>query len=104
MSEDKTSASEAHRPSGKRQLAGAAAVAAKVENKEVDQRRGNIFARFAEFIRSVISEIRKVIWPTVRQMVTYTAVVLAFLIIITAIVAGVDFLTGKGVAWVLTRS
>ena len=47
--------------------------------------------------------MKRVIWPTGRQMVNYTAIVLAFLIVLTAIVAGVDFLAGLGVEKVLIR-
>jgi len=50
-----------------------------------------------------VQEMRKVIWPTARQMVVYTSIVFAFLIITTALVAGVDFLAGMGVEKVLTR-
>ena len=44
--------------------------------------------------------MRKVIWPTGREMVTYSLVVLVFLILMTALVAGVDYVTGLGVRWV----
>ena len=56
----------------------------------------------ASFLPEVVSEVRKVIWPTARQMVIYTLVVFAFLIIVTALVSGVDFLVGAGVEEVLT--
>jgi preprotein translocase subunit SecE len=36
------------------------------------------------FPRSVGSEVKKVIWPTGREMVTYSIVTLVFLIAITA--------------------
>lgn len=50
----------------------------------------------------MVSEVRKVVWPTAKQMVTYTLVVFAFLIVLTALVSGVDFLAGAGVEAVLT--
>ena len=37
------------------------------------------------------------IWPTRKQMITYTAVVLVFLTFMVAFVAGLDFAFGKGV-------
>jgi preprotein translocase subunit SecE len=54
-------------------------------------------ARLLRFLREVVSELRKVIWPTRKQMVTYTAVVLVFLAVMVAIVAGLDLGIGKGV-------
>jgi len=47
-------------------------------------------ARVVRFLREVIAELRKVIWPTRKQLVTYTAVVLVFVIFMVAFVALVD--------------
>ena len=44
----------------------------------------------ALYYRQVVAELRKVIWPTRKDLVTYTTVVLVFVVIITAIVAGLD--------------
>ncbi len=43
------------------------------------------------YLKEVVGEQRKVIWPNRKQMVTYTAVVLAFLVFMVALVAGADF-------------
>ena len=48
-----------------------------------------------KYIKQVAEELRKVIWPTRNQMVTYTIVVFLFLIFMTALVSGVDFGAGK---------
>ncbi|EOM76512.1 preprotein translocase subunit SecE [Rhodococcus rhodnii] len=64
--------------------------------------RGNIFKRLRRFIREVIAELRKVIWPNRKQMITYTTVVLVFMafmvtfigLLDTAVVQGVDWLFG----------
>lgn len=47
--------------------------------------------------------MRKVIWPTGRQMVNYTLIVFAFLIILTAIVWSVDWVARWGIEQVLVR-
>ncbi len=44
----------------------------------------------ALFTRQVAAELRKVIWPTRNELVTYTAVALVFVIIMSAIVLGLD--------------
>jgi preprotein translocase subunit SecE len=60
-------------------------------------KRPSAIARFARFIREVISELRKVIWPTRRQQITYTVVVLVFVAVVVAFVSGLDLLFAKGV-------
>ncbi|OBK31719.1 preprotein translocase subunit SecE [Mycobacterium asiaticum] len=42
------------------------------------------------YIKQVVAEMRKVIWPNRKQMLTYTSVVLAFLAFMVALVAGAD--------------
>jgi preprotein translocase subunit SecE len=55
-----------------------------------------LFGRFARFIREVVAELRKVIWPTRKELLTYTAVVVAFVTVVTALVVGLDFVFAKG--------
>jgi preprotein translocase subunit SecE len=38
-------------------------------------RRGGFFGRIGGFVREVVAELRKVIWPTRKELLTYTAVV-----------------------------
>jgi preprotein translocase subunit SecE len=59
----------------------------------------NIFARIINFIREVVAELRKVIWPTRKELTTYTLVVVVFVIIMLAIVGGLDFGFAKLVLW-----
>jgi preprotein translocase subunit SecE len=59
--------------------------------------RPGIFARIFRFLREVVAELRKVIWPTRKQMITYTAVVLVFVAFMVAVIAGLDFALTKGV-------
>jgi len=47
------------------------------------------------FYRQVVAELRKVVWPTRPQVVNYFFVVLVFVLIMMAFVAGLDFLFGK---------
>ena len=52
--------------------------------------KGSVFSRIALFIRQVVAELRKVIWPNRKQMVSYTTVVLVFLVFMVALIGGVD--------------
>ncbi len=42
------------------------------------------------FLREVRAELRKVIWPTRKELITYTTVALVFILIMVGIVSGVD--------------
>jgi preprotein translocase subunit SecE len=59
--------------------------------------RGSLPSRFVRFLREVVAELRKVIWPTRRQLVTYTIVVLVFVSFMVALVALLDYVFGQGV-------
>jgi preprotein translocase subunit SecE len=58
-----------------------------------------LFSRLVRFIREVWAELRKVVWPNQKQMVTYTTVVMVFVVFMVALVAGLDILFAKGVFW-----
>ena len=53
-------------------------------------RRSGPLARLARFAREVVAELTKVIWPTRSDLITYTIVVIIFVAIMIAIVAGLD--------------
>lgn len=43
------------------------------------------------FYRQVVAELRKVVWPTRQQLLTYTAVVLVFVGIMIGIVSAMNY-------------
>jgi preprotein translocase subunit SecE len=45
----------------------------------------------ALFFRQSVAELRKVIWPTRRELSTYTTVALAFIVVMVAIVTSLDY-------------
>jgi preprotein translocase subunit SecE len=53
--------------------------------------RRSPFARLALFIRQVIGELRKVVTPTRKELISYTGVVLVFVVIMMALVYGLDY-------------
>jgi preprotein translocase subunit SecE len=59
--------------------------------------RGSLPSRFVRFLREVVAELRKVIWPTRNQLVTYTIVVLLFVSFMVALVSLLDYVFGRGV-------
>ena len=61
---------------------------------------GGLLARLSRFVREVVAELGKVIWPTRKELVTYTVVVIVFVSAMTAIVTGLDIGFAKLVNWV----
>ena len=55
--------------------------------------------RIVRFLREVVAELRKVIWPTRKELVTYTIVVLVFVSFMVALVGVLDVVFAKGVFW-----
>jgi len=57
--------------------------------------RVGIFGRLIRFFRDVVAELRKVIWPTRKELLTYATVVIIFVAFVVTIVALLD----AGFAW-----
>ena len=57
--------------------------------------RRNPIAYLINYLREVIGELRKVIWPNRKQMVTYTMVVLVFLAFMVTLIGLVDLGVAK---------
>ena len=55
-------------------------------------------ARIAFFLRQVIGELKKVVTPTRKELINYTAVVLVFVVIMMALVTVLDLGFGKAVS------
>jgi preprotein translocase subunit SecE len=51
----------------------------------------NPIAYVYNYLKQVVAELRKVIWPNRKQMMTYTSVVLAFLVFMVTLIGLVDF-------------
>jgi preprotein translocase subunit SecE len=49
----------------------------------------------ALYVRQVIAELRKTIWPTRKELVTYTTVAIVFIMVMVGIITGLDYLFTK---------
>jgi preprotein translocase subunit SecE len=54
----------------------------------------------ALFTRQIAAELRKVIWPTRKELITYTVVALVFIIIMSTIVLTLDYGFTKLMFWI----
>ncbi len=50
-----------------------------------------------QYFSEVNSELRRVNWPTRAEVINYTIVVLVTLAVVTALIAGLDYVFGEGV-------
>ncbi|OBG98122.1 preprotein translocase subunit SecE [Mycobacterium sp. E3251] len=87
---DVESADEAEVAKEDKATKGAKAKKAKKPKKPGD-RSANPFVFVFNYLKQVVAEMRKVIWPNRKQMLTYTSVVLAFLAFMVALVGLADF-------------
>ncbi|GAA4191788.1 preprotein translocase subunit SecE [Microbacterium oryzae] len=67
-------------------------------NGAADGKKAGFFARIALFVRQVIAELRKVVTPTRKELLKFTSVVLGFVVVMMALVYGLDYLF----SWVTT--
>ena len=60
-----------------------------------DEKKLGLVERISLYYRQIVSELRKVVWPTRKQLSTYTAVVLVFVTFIIAVVSLLDLVLTK---------
>ena len=65
-----------------------------------DRQRRGLFGRIVLFIRQVVAELRLVQRPTRSELITYTIVVLVFVVAVMAYVSLLDLGFGQLVLWV----
>jgi preprotein translocase subunit SecE len=73
-------------------------------SRDDDERRSfwvvGLFRSLARFVREIVAELRKVIWPSRQELITYTIVVVIFVVILISIVAGLDIGFAKMTLWI----
>nr|WP_282599273.1 preprotein translocase subunit SecE [Brevibacterium sp. R8603A2] len=54
-----------------------------------------MFGGLLQFFREVVAELKKVVTPTRKELINYTLVVLAFVVVMMLLVTALDFIFGK---------
>ena len=65
-----------------------------------DAERPGFFARIALFLRQVVAELKKVVRPTRSELISYTGVVMVFVLVVMAFVTVLDLGIGRVTLWV----
>lgn len=60
----------------------------------------NVFMRIGLFIKQIIDELRKVVTPTAKELFVWSLAVFIFVLLLMALVTGMDFGLGKATLWV----
>lgn len=83
--------SETGKVSGKDKAKKGAKAKKAAKPRKPGDRPANPLVFLYNYLKQVVAEMRKVIWPNRKQMLTYTSVVLAFLAFMVALVGLADF-------------
>ena len=77
----------------------------KVEGSEKKVQKGDFFGKIAKgltkFYREIKSEVKKVIWPSPKQLKDNTIIVISSIIIIGSFISAVGWIFHKGVALIV---
>jgi len=77
-----------------------AQASAAARRAQLQQKRERTGAR--QFLKEVRQELRKVIWPTRKELATYTVVVLLTVVVLTSYVFGLDVVFSRFILDVFT--
>ena len=62
-----------------------------VISKKSAEKKPNIFVHMKRYFKEVGAELKKTVWPTKKDLVKYTGVVLAFIVVFAVVVGAMDF-------------
>lgn len=79
------------RPARTRSRSATARARTVVRSKTKEEKRPGLFGKISLFVREVFAELQKVIWPTRKELLTYTTVVVIFVAIMMTYVALADY-------------
>ena len=75
---------------------------AKKDKKPEKQKKPSIFARIGKWLKDMKSELKKVQWPTRKQTINNTLIVIACVVIVGIFIWIFDFLAGTAIDLIIT--
>ena len=60
------------------------------------EKKPNIFVRFFKFCKDVVAELKRVTWPTKKELINSTLAVLAFVAVSAVVIYALDLVFGAG--------
>ena len=61
-------------------------------NENTEKKTG----RFGQFFKEVSGEVKKLSWPTKKELVSYTLTVIAFILLMAVVIYALDLVFGEG--------
>ena len=69
----------------------------KKKDAKADKKKPGVFARIGKWFKDMRSELKKVQWPTRKQTVNNTLIVIACVIVVGIFIALFDFVAGEAI-------
>jgi len=69
----------------------------------MERSKPNFFARIANYFREVKSELKKVVWPSLKKVRQNTLIVIIYVLIVGLVIWALDMLFGWGMAFFINR-
>lgn len=69
-------------------------------DKKIDKKasvKRNIVEKVVKYFREVYGELKRVSWPTKKELVSYTLAVVVFVVLMSVIVGLLDFVFANGI-------
>ena len=76
---------------------------AKKDKKAEKKSKPGFFARAAKWFKDMKSELKKVQWPTRKQTINNTLIVIACVVIVGVFIWLFDFVAGQAIELILTK-
>ncbi len=70
-------------------------MAVKTTEKDKGKKPGKAPSKTDNLVRGMMSELKKVTWPTKKEVTVYTIVVVATVVVFTVIIGGFDLIFGE---------
>ena len=67
-----------------------------------EKAKPSLFARVGKWLKDMKSELKKVQWPTRKQTINNTLIVIACVIVVGIFIWLFDFLAGTAIEWIIT--
>ena len=95
-SSEQNAANASSKVEAKKAVAKKDATPAKKSSKSTKKEKPGFFARIKEYMRSVKSEMKRVVWPSKKELVNYSLTVCVSLIVVGVVIALLDAVIGEG--------
>ncbi|MBR5152655.1 MAG: preprotein translocase subunit SecE [Clostridia bacterium] len=69
----------------------------------MERSKPNFFARIANYFKEVKSELKKVVWPSLKKVRQNTLIVILYVLIVGLVIWALDMLFGWGMAFFINR-